>query len=94
MPKMTCRCDYVFDFTGDTSENELSLFQQTFIEKTAELLDAKELDGDRFFSSCVLASRDVHPCPKCGRIYVEAKPRSGVFDVYVKEDQLSPRSHG
>lgn len=87
MPKMACRCGHIFDFTGDTTEDELSLFQQTFIEKTAELLDEGKLSADDFFSSCVASSRDVNPCPECGRIYIEDKPRSGRFDVYVKEDE-------
>lgn len=92
MPKMACRCGHTFDFTRDPTENEMRLFRQTFIEKTAELLDEGKLSGDDFFSSCVAAARHVHPCPECGRIYIEAKPRSGMFDVYVKEDEREPRS--
>jgi hypothetical protein len=85
MPKMACRCGYIFDFTGDTTENEMSLFRQTFIEKTAELLDEGKLSADDFYSNCVSSSRDVHPCPECGRLYIESKERSGIFDVYIRE---------
>ena len=87
MPKMACECGYIFDLTGDTTENELSLFRQTFVERTAELLEEGKLSADDFFSSCVASSRDVHPCPKCGRMHIETKERSGIFDVYVKETE-------
>ena len=85
MPKMSCECGHVFDLTGDITENEMSLFRLTFIVGTAELLDEGKLSGDEFFSSCVASARHVHPCPKCGRMHIETKERSGVFDVYIKE---------
>lgn len=92
MPKMACECGHLFDFSGDTTENELTLFQKTFIANTAELLDEGKLNGDDYFSSSVASGRDVNPCPKCGRIYIETRARSGVFDAYVKEDQRHEQS--
>lgn len=92
MPKRACECGYIFDLTGDTTENELRLFQQTFIEKTAELLDEGKLCADDFVSSCVAAARHVYSCPECGRLHIETKDRSGVFDAYVNEDERNLRS--
>jgi hypothetical protein len=86
MAKMACRCGHVFRFDVETKEHELSLFPWTFIENTTDKFDEGKLSADDFYSSCVASSRDVHPCSECGRIYIETKERSGVFDVYVKED--------
>lgn len=93
MSQMACRCGHVFALVGDTTENEMSLFRQIFVEKTAELLDEGKLSGDDFFSRCVSSARQVHPCPRCGRIYIETKARSGVFDVFINEDEQEVRSH-
>lgn len=92
MPKMGCRCGYIFDFSVDTTENELTLFQKTFIANTADLLDEGKLSSDDYFSRSVASGRDVNPCPECGRIYIETNARSGIFDSYVKEGEREERS--
>ena len=85
MAKMMCRCGYVFRFNDSTEEHEQCLLHWRFLLESAESLRQKKIDGSEFFSNCVEVGRNAHPCPECGRIYIETSADSNEYDVYVKE---------
>lgn len=87
MPKMGCWCGYVFQFDIEPEDYELCLFPQKFIFDIIERWDKEPVTCEEFADATTMNGRDVHPCPKCGRVYFETEPRSGVYEPYVKEDR-------
>jgi hypothetical protein len=89
MPKMKCRCDYVFRFNGNAEDYEQCLLPMKFIFDVTDDLEKGSLTSDEFSDRCLMNWRNVHPCPTCGRVYIETKPGSDVFECYVKEEPPS-----
>jgi len=85
MARLACRCGYIFHFNIETEGYEQCLFQLKFVEEVTEALEEGRLNSDEFSSDCAMNFRDVHPCPECGRVYIETEPRSGIFDIYIRE---------
>lgn len=85
MAKMMCACGYVFHFHDGTEEYELSLLPWKFMVESADSLRKKQIDESDFLSNCIAIGRDAHPCPRCGRFYIETAAGSGEYDAYVKE---------
>jgi len=90
MAKMACRCGYIFSFQTGVEDYEQYLISWKNLFGAAEALNKGPLNGDDFFSRYVEDGLDVHPCPQCGRIWVEAEVDSGEFESYIKEDKPAP----
>jgi hypothetical protein len=85
MAKMMCKCGNVFHFHDGREDYELSLLPWKFMLDSADALRKGEINESDFLSNCIAIGRDAHPCPKCGRIYIETESGSGEYDSYIKE---------
>lgn len=86
MPKMKCKCDYIFRFSGKAEDYEQALLPMKFIFEITDDLEKGSITSDEFSDKGLMSWRNVHPCPKCGRLYIETQPGSDEFDCYVRED--------
>jgi hypothetical protein len=82
---MKCKCGYVFQFDIETEDYEQCLLPLKFVEQMEDDLRDKGLTGEEFADRFAMNRRNVHPCPECGRVYIETRPRSKSFECYVKE---------
>lgn len=89
MPKMKCRCDYIFRFNANAEAHEQLLLPMKFMFEIGNDLERGPLTSDEFSDRGLMSWRNVHPCPQCGRVYIETQPGSDEFDCYVKEEPES-----
>lgn len=86
MAKDVCKCGFVFRFDGNAEDYEQCLLSMKFIFDMENDIEERGITSDEFSDRCVTNWRNVHPCPECGRIYIETKPGSDQFKSYVRED--------
>ncbi len=80
MPKLLCACGHVHDLSPIPDEGYV-LIRDRSLEEAIQPAAEKER-WERIYRS----ARGMYECPKCGRIMIERKERSGEFRCYRPED--------
>jgi hypothetical protein len=83
MPKVVCKCGYIFNLTVTPSDDEHLLVPESVVESV--------IDSDKYTSNDVVnlytdEGRSVLICPRCGRLYLQRKEDPATYTSYVPED--------
>ena len=92
MPKLGCKCGYVFQMGIIPNKDEYDVISEIKID-TISLYDenSKPYTGEEIYDAIFLGpihNRTLLICPECGRLYLEDSEEPLIYHPYVSEEVL------
>lgn len=90
MPKVMCRCGWVFDLGPIPAKDEFEVIPEKHLLDVVAQATAKQMTDEQLFMLIDTKSRMAYICPKCGRIFLETGVDTKRYEFYKKEDDEKP----
>ena len=85
MPKVACRCRYVFDLSPDAPPYVHALLAFSVIFQLLAKADERALEVGEMEHALLEKRQEVLLCPNCGRLLIESRAKPGFYDSYTPE---------
>jgi len=83
MPKMSCKCNYVFNLSYSPAENFYWVISDTVVDETHSSIEENKFED--FYEILGRENINLLFCPKCRRLWL----RRGIdekYEPYIKEE--------